>query len=433
MAAARRVMELEFTEEELADLERVSRSRTEPASHVQRARILLGYRQTPSLYATGRAIGVTHRTVARCLRRARDLGVKAALDDRPRPARERTISSEARTFVVDLACRKPKDLDYPHEVWTTRLLTAHVRERGPQVDTRAWPVSLRGPCTRYWPHTRSSRKVKYYLQNRAPEFAEKMAEVLEVYREVETLKVAVRAQKGDAPAVAIISCDEKPGIQALATTAPDLPPEPKVHETSRARSGIRPPGNHEPAGRPRSGDRRRSRPRRRKTSLARVRRPSQTDRRDAVVVAREIAPGDARLVAYVTLDQTSDPTVSEMRMYLRETLPDCMVPSITVTIDAIPLTSNGKVDRKALPDPYLHCSLVVQESVPPAAGVETLIAEIWRDLLKVEKVSATDNFFELGGHSLLALGAVSMVEKKTGWRMDPRTMYFQTCGKSATP
>src|SRR5277367_2526571 len=100
MAAARRVMELEFTEQELADLERVSRSRTEPASHVLRAR---------------------------------DLGVKAALDDRPRPGRERTISSEARTFVVDLACRKPKDLDYPHEVLTTRLLTAHVRERGPQV------------------------------------------------------------------------------------------------------------------------------------------------------------------------------------------------------------------------------------------------------------------------------------------------------------
>ena len=63
MAAARRVMELEFTEQELADLERVSRSRAEPASHVQRARILLGCRQTPSLYVTGRAIGVTHQTV----------------------------------------------------------------------------------------------------------------------------------------------------------------------------------------------------------------------------------------------------------------------------------------------------------------------------------------------------------------------------------
>src|ERR1700691_4252212 len=107
MAAARGVMDLEFTEEELADLERVSRSRTEPASHVQRARILLGYRQTPSLYATVRAIGVTHQTVARCLRRARAVGVRAALDVRPRPGRARTISSEARTFVAALACRKP--------------------------------------------------------------------------------------------------------------------------------------------------------------------------------------------------------------------------------------------------------------------------------------------------------------------------------------
>src|ERR1700692_4338865 len=157
MAAARRVMALEVTEEELADLERVSRSRTEPARHVQRARILLGYRQTPSLYAIGRAIGVTHQNGERCLRRARDLGVKAALDDRPRPGRERTISSEARTFVVDLACRKPKDLDYPHEVWTTRLLTGMCASEARRSDTRAWPVSLRGPCARYWPHARSSR------------------------------------------------------------------------------------------------------------------------------------------------------------------------------------------------------------------------------------------------------------------------------------
>src|ERR1700733_3472669 len=70
MAAPRRVIEVAFTEEELVDLERVSRSRTEPASHVQRACILLTYRRTLSLYATGRAIGVTHQTVERCLRRA---------------------------------------------------------------------------------------------------------------------------------------------------------------------------------------------------------------------------------------------------------------------------------------------------------------------------------------------------------------------------
>lgn len=129
MAAPRRVIEVSFSEKELSDLACVSRSRTEPASHVQRACILLTYREKPSLYATGRAIGVTHQTVERCLRRARKFGVMAALDDSPRPGREPTITSQARTFVVDLACRKPKDFGYPHEVWTTRLLAEHVRER----------------------------------------------------------------------------------------------------------------------------------------------------------------------------------------------------------------------------------------------------------------------------------------------------------------
>ena len=114
MAAPRRVIELAFTEQELADLERISRSRTESASRVERARILLTYRATPSLYATGRSIGVTHQTVERCLRRAQDLGVMAALEDSPRPGREPIITSEARTFIVDLACRKAR-------IWVTRM------------------------------------------------------------------------------------------------------------------------------------------------------------------------------------------------------------------------------------------------------------------------------------------------------------------------
>src|ERR1700723_708481 len=125
MAAPRRVIEVSFSEKELSDLACVSRSRTEPASHVQRACILLTYREKPSLYATGRAIGVTHQTVERCLRRARKFGVMAALDDSPRPGREPTITSQARTFVVDLACSQPKGFGYPHEVWTTRLLAEH--------------------------------------------------------------------------------------------------------------------------------------------------------------------------------------------------------------------------------------------------------------------------------------------------------------------
>jgi len=232
VAAPRRVIEVTFTEEELADLERISRSRTEPASHILRARILLSYRRTPSLYATGRAIGVTHQTVERCLRRARSLGVKEALDDSPRPGHPSTITVEAKTFVVDLACRKPKDLGYPHEVWTTRLLAEHVRERAPAAGYGCLAKLAQGTlCKILGKQEIKPHKVKYYLERRDLEFDEKKAEVLCVYREVEQLKQAAQAGDGEPPAVAIISYDEKPGIQALATTSPDLPPVAMRHPT----------------------------------------------------------------------------------------------------------------------------------------------------------------------------------------------------------
>jgi transposase len=225
------VIELAFSEQELADLTRVSRSRTEPASRVERARILLSYRETPSLYSTGRAIGVTHQTVERCLRRAQKLGIMAALDDSPRPGREPTITDEARTFIVDLACRKPKELGYPHELWTTRLLTRHVREQGPAAGHACLAELAQGTlCKILAAQEIKPHKVRYYLQRRDPEFAAKMAEVLCVYREVALLKQAAQGQDDKDPAVAIVSYDEKPGIQALATTAPDLPPEPMRHE-----------------------------------------------------------------------------------------------------------------------------------------------------------------------------------------------------------
>ena len=220
MAAPRRVIELAFSEQELADLTRVSRSRTEPASRVERARMLLAYRETPSLYAAGRAIGVTHQTVERCLRRAQEFGIMAALDDSPRPGRDRTITSEARAFVVDLACRKPKDLGYPHELWTTRLLARHVREQGPAAGHACLAKLAQGTlCKILAAHEIKPHKVRYYLERRDPEFAEKMAEVLCVYREVALLKQAAQGQPEEGPAVAIISYDEKPGIQARPMTS----------------------------------------------------------------------------------------------------------------------------------------------------------------------------------------------------------------------
>src|SRR6202453_5136366 len=227
MAPPRRVMQVSCSEKEWSDLASVSRSRTEPANHVQRACILLTYREKPSLYATGRAIGVTHQTVERCLRRARKFGVMAALDDSPRPGREPTITSQARTFVVDLACRKPKDFGYPQEVWTTRLLAEHESERAAAVRYACLARLAQGTlCKILAAPEVKPHKLRYYLERRDPDFDAKMAEVVSVYREVEQLKQAAKARSEETPAptpaVAIISYDEKPGIQALANNkAPD--------------------------------------------------------------------------------------------------------------------------------------------------------------------------------------------------------------------
>jgi len=231
MAAPRKVVELAISDEEAAELARLARSRTEPASRVERARMLLAYRETPSFYAVGRAIGVTHQTVERCLRRAERLGVMAALDDSPRPGREPVITDQARTFVVDLACRKAKDLGYPHELWTTRLLARHVREHGPTAGHACLAKLAQGTlCKILGRQEIKPHKVRYYLERRDPEFDAKMAEVLCVYREVELLKQSAVAREGEAPAVAIVSFDEKPGLQAIGTTAPDLPPAPSRHQ-----------------------------------------------------------------------------------------------------------------------------------------------------------------------------------------------------------
>ena len=173
MAAPRRVIELAFSEQ--AGGFDASFAFTHGTCEPRRAaRILLAYRETPSLYATGRAIGVTHQTVERCLRRAQEFGIMAALDDSPRPGRDRTITSEARTFIVDLACRKPKDLGYPHELWTTRLLARHVREQGPAAGHACLAKLAQGTlCKILAAHEIKPHKVRYYLERRDPEFARK--------------------------------------------------------------------------------------------------------------------------------------------------------------------------------------------------------------------------------------------------------------------
>jgi transposase len=238
MAAWRRAIELALGEEDTARLRSIAQSRTEPASRVERARILLAYREDPSFFAVSRALGLHHQTVQRCVERAVVEGPMAALDDRPRPGREPSITLEAKAWLVSLACRKAKDLGYPHELWTTRLLASHAREHGPAEGHACLAHLAQGTVCKILDQEEvKPHKVRYYLEQRDPDFAEKMAEVLCVYRQVKLLKKTAAASKKAAVSkkkpteVAIISYDEKPGIQAIATTAPDLPPEPGVHAT----------------------------------------------------------------------------------------------------------------------------------------------------------------------------------------------------------
>lgn len=234
MATSRRSIKLTINQADLAQLESIARSRTAPAGRVERSRILLAYRQDPSFYAVGQTMGLHAQTVQRCIERAKSEGALAALDERARPGKEPTITVEAKTWVVALACRKAKELGYPHEVWATRLLADHARAYGPAEEHSCLSGLAQGTvCKILDAQEVKPHKVRYYLERRDPEFKAKMAQVLCVYREVIVLKKAAAATKKNKPskAVTVISYDEKPGIQAIATTAPDLPPEPGVHPT----------------------------------------------------------------------------------------------------------------------------------------------------------------------------------------------------------
>src|SRR3984885_11233304 len=232
MATWRQALEVVMTHEDVARLVTISRSRTEQASRVQRAQMLLAYRENPSFFAIGRRVGVYHQAVHRCIERVLAYGPLMALDDRPSPGKEPVITPEAKAWLVSLACDKAKDHGYPHELWTTRLLARHARERGPMAGHECLAKLVQGTvCKILGQQEIKPHKVRYYLERRDAEFEQKMAEVLCVYREVQVLKKAAAKSRKAIKRVAIVSYDEKPGIQAIATTAPDLPPKPGVHAT----------------------------------------------------------------------------------------------------------------------------------------------------------------------------------------------------------
>jgi len=143
---------------------------------------------------------------------------------------------------------------------------------------------------------------------------------------------------------------------------------------------------------------------------------------DAVVIGLEYDLHDSRLVAYVVPSHEQVLSTSELRHYLKEKLPDHMVPSAFVRLEALPLTPNDKVDRRALPMPDGTRS-VEENFAPPLTPFEEVLAGIWRGVLRLDSVGIHDNFFELGGHSLLAVRLLAQIEKTFGKNLPLSTLF----------
>jgi len=143
--------------------------------------------------------------------------------------------------------------------------------------------------------------------------------------------------------------------------------------------------------------------------------------REGFVLARD-GPGGARLVAYVVPREPSPPRREELRQYLSDRLPDYMVPGAFLLMDSLPLTANGKLDVRALPDPEAGQDRE-RTFVAPRTQVEEVLAEVWSDLLRVSPIGVHDDFFALGGHSLLATQLISRVRTALGLEVSLRTLF----------
>jgi amino acid adenylation domain-containing protein len=145
--------------------------------------------------------------------------------------------------------------------------------------------------------------------------------------------------------------------------------------------------------------------------------------RECVVVVREDSFNEKSLIAYVAPFQKAEIDPAEARRFLRERLPDYMIPSAIVVLNALPLTSNGKIDRRALPEPHRSPATSRPAQAAPRTAVEELLAGVWAEVLGVNQVGVDDNFFELGGHSLLAMRLVSRLRTVFGVEIALRALF----------
>jgi len=188
MSRISRRPKLSFTQKDLDYLLKLSRSRNQAASIVERSKIILLNYQGKNDTEISKELKVDYKTVRKWIKRVLDLGVKEGLIDKYRSGRPQDISAESRAFVISLACMKPKSLGYPHEIWTQRLLAKHIRENcikegHPDLSSISQgTISKILNASKIKPH-----KIRYYIAKVDPEFDQKAANVLATYREANEL------------------------------------------------------------------------------------------------------------------------------------------------------------------------------------------------------------------------------------------------------
>ena len=231
MASRSRHSLLVLTDEEKQTLDRLRNSRTAEARKVHRAQIIWRYHSGESVSQIARALKTTRKSVLKWIDKALQMGAEAGIKDTPHQPREAVITDDAKAWVVNLACTKPKDLGYAAELWTRSALARHVCKSAVEEGYPALAQAAKATMQRILtaqelqPH-----KVKYYLERRDPDFKTKMRTVLLVYQEV-AMQNQAKDKGAPPPSVITVAVDEKPGVQAIGNTAPDLPPVPGKHPT----------------------------------------------------------------------------------------------------------------------------------------------------------------------------------------------------------
>jgi transposase len=225
MPFPKRRQPLKFTDQERLKLESIRKSRTEEKRRTVRAAILLDSLSGQSDEAIARQHHVGRGTVVLCIRKCLQSGLETALEELPRSGKPRQVPDDAIAWVRHCACQKPRELGYSYELWTYRLLTAHIRRHCVAAGHPALQTLSRSKLHKIL-HEGELRphKIRYYVERRDPAFESKMANVLHVYKEVEIINDGLLRGEVRELGMVTISYDEKPGIQALAVTTPDRPP-----------------------------------------------------------------------------------------------------------------------------------------------------------------------------------------------------------------